>query len=61
MQDCWATDAKERPNIHSVLKRLQQQYKEHRSKSVTKANSAPPRVTASAAASLRGTPNPVYE
>lgn len=42
LQDCWARNAKERPTIHVVLKRLQSLYKGHRSKSAMKAMSAPP-------------------
>lgn len=42
MQQCWADDAKERPVISEVLKRVQKLYKEHRSKTVSKAYSSPP-------------------
>lgn len=41
MQQCWADDAKERPVISEVLKRVQKLYKEHRSKMVSKAYSSP--------------------
>lgn len=42
VQECWAKEAKDRPGIHVVLKRLQHLYKDHRSRHVTKAMSAPP-------------------
>ena len=42
VQECWAKEAKERPGIHVVLKRLQHLYKDHRSRHVAKAMSAPP-------------------
>ena len=41
MQECWTREAKERPTIHAVLKRLQVLYKDHRSQGVRKAMSAP--------------------
>ena len=41
MQECWIREAKERPTIHAVLKRLQVLYKDHRSQGVRKAMSAP--------------------
>ena len=31
MQECWTREAKDRPSIHAVLKRLQVLYKDHRS------------------------------
>ncbi len=42
VQECWAKEAKERPGIHVVLKRLQHLYKDHRSRYAAKAMSAPP-------------------
>ena len=42
VQECWAKEAKDRPGIHVVLKRLQHLYKDHRSRHVAKAMSAPP-------------------
>ena len=41
VQDCWVRDAKGRPPIHVVLKRLQGLYRDVRTQGVRKALSAP--------------------